>query len=131
MAGNRAGPGPADFFPMRERYFLEFIDRTGTDAQRFATFRLGRVWARLLNKGDLIYLANDRQIYGSARVLELKTGSLNALLLDHAKESHLELGCADPENAPKRRFESIQKLYGPHKAHIESLGTVILLRRTA
>lgn len=124
---------------MRETYYLEFDDRSGTDRQRFATFRLHHAWAKRLRKGRVVYLCDTktRQVYGKAKVLEVHAGKAEAILFDHAVLSHLEdEGYVSPESTfvrnvcASRRLRSMRKRYGPNRVSETSNLTAIILQRT-
>jgi hypothetical protein len=118
---------------MRPRHYLEFDDIAGTDSEHFATFRLSGGWARRLKKGQSVFLAHTKThcIIGTARVLSVELGRVAEMLEKHARYGHLSQASGEhPATAPSRRFESMQKRYGPHRFKHDSLMTVIYLKRS-
>lgn len=117
--------------PRNTRYYLEFLDKTGTDQDYFCTFRLGKLWFHKLALGYKVWLAHKTFIYDEATVVMTEVGPASMILKQHAKYSHLELANFPnaKRSAPQRRFESLQKLYGPHKFNEDSSLTAIFLRR--
>lgn len=94
---------------------LEFKDSTGVDAKgSFATFRIGASWAYRLQKEDRVACSSKIFFLGIAKVLQVDMDDSEKILLKYAKDSHLEKYLTDAENAPARRLQSMQKLYGPH-----------------
>jgi hypothetical protein len=124
---------------MRKLYpvcFLSFADERGLALPRWNTIRLGGTWGKRLAKGNRVLLAHKHQIVGSAHVIETHVGRVHEMLALHGHSNHIELAMAaedpagyDPRLAHERRFASMQRNYGPHKAHDNVLISVIYLRR--
>jgi hypothetical protein len=117
---------------MRARYYLEFDDIAGTELTRFATFRLSGSWAKRLKKRDVVLLADVklRQIYGTAKVLDVHVGRVRDMLELHAQHGHLALAHGESaEVAPDKRFASMMRRYGPHRFGYDSILSVIYLKR--
>jgi hypothetical protein len=111
-------------------YYLEFFDTTGLEQNSFCTFRLGRYWSRRLKENDGVFLAHRNMIIDYLTVVSVETGKAMEVLKKHAKHSHMEFLFKNAKRtAPQRRFESMQKVYGPHRLNEDSIITVIYLRR--
>ena len=97
----------------------------------FNTFRLGLKLSKQLTLGAKVFLMCQKTmtVFGVAEVLGISTGSLTTMLLDHALKNHSELHLQDTQNSPKRLFELMQKIYGPHIATENKKTTVVHLRR--
>lgn len=107
---------------------LEFTDDHGLTGT-FATFRLGRKLSKL-PRNTSVLLVHKGHAIGSAAVVKTAIGPAYRILVDHALDSHLERdGDGDRENAAQRRFDSLQRLYGPRVFSEDKTLTVIYLRR--
>lgn len=102
----------------------------GVDAE-FNTFRLGGTLAKKLTVDQEIFLMDEKakEVIGRATVRRVETGKLGELCLLHASANHRELNHPEPNDAPKRLFEYLQKLYGPHIAKHDKKACVVYLRR--
>ena len=96
----------------------------------FNTFRLGGFYAKCLLPGETIYLLSEREkiIFGSARVESIDVGRLDDMCRLHAHRNHTELA-NDPNGAPKRLYQTLSKIYGPHIVLPTKKATVIFLKR--
>lgn len=115
-----------DFIPV-----LGFVQPLlGFENDRFSTFRIGKAWYERLYHGAMVALYNkDRQvIFGYAEVERIELDGLKSACERFAHFNHSQLHL-DKENAPKRMYERLSRLYGPSATTENRPTTVIFLRK--
>lgn len=97
----------------------------------FNTFRLGMALTKRLTPGMTVFLMCQKTmtVFGSAEVISIATGPLAAMCLEHGVGNHTELATTNPLDSPKRLFDLVCKIYGPHIASESKKTTVVFLRR--
>lgn len=117
-------------------YALNFTPpMEGLDAERFATFRLGRKWMKRVRCGEGVLLLDGKsmRIFDERIVSSMEVGPLKQMALAHGTWSHNQLVRGEKRKSTRvaaaRLMENMRKRYGPHIATDNRLCTVIYLVR--
>lgn len=113
-----------------DMYIIDFTPPMENLDGAFNTFRLGGKWAKVLEPGARVILADGKEsrAIGLAEVISVVKGKLCEVAAEHACYNHNQRGKGKRE-AADALMENMRRRYGPHIAQDNKLTTVIYLRR--
>lgn len=97
---------------------------------RFNSFRMGRAWSERVKPGKVIGLLDTKtqQIFGSAHVVGVDHGPLDAMLELHAAENHYIKATEHP-NPEQELFRIMRNLIGTGFVRLERDASVVIMER--
>lgn len=109
-------------------HFIDFVSPTGIEGS-FNTFRLGLFYSKRLQKGDTVYLVDNKEklVLGKALVIGVFLGPLQEMIQAHAVSNHAMLSYT--QGHAEKLAELLGRFYGPHIATPNKKTTVLYLRR--